>query len=86
MVRYRFCCSSLARSPVKSTFWSTTHQPTQWKPDQYEAIFTEGRAEFRRRDQGIDLIDFVPGSLDRLRLRRDGLLTAGGQQPDRQGQ
>ena len=42
------------RDTDTGTFWSTTHQPTQWKPDQYEAIFTEGRAEFRRRDQGID--------------------------------
>jgi cellobiose phosphorylase len=31
-------------------FWSTAYQPTVRRPDLYEAIFTEGRAEFRRHD------------------------------------
>ncbi|MDI6746986.1 MAG: glucoamylase family protein [Rhodocyclaceae bacterium] len=31
-------------------FWSTTHQPTLKRPERYEVIFSEGRAEFRRRD------------------------------------
>jgi len=31
-------------------FWSTGFQPTLQRPDTYEAIFSEGRAEFRRRD------------------------------------
>src|SRR5690606_22707890 len=30
--------------------WSTTHQPTLKPPAVYEAIFSEGRAEFRRHD------------------------------------
>jgi cellobiose phosphorylase len=30
--------------------WSTAYQPTLKVPDHYEAIFSEGRAEFRRRD------------------------------------
>jgi cyclic beta-1,2-glucan synthetase len=30
--------------------WSTGHQPTRKRPETYEAIFSEGRAEFRRRD------------------------------------
>jgi len=30
--------------------WSTAYQPTLKKPESYEAIFSEGRAEFRRRD------------------------------------
>ena len=30
--------------------WSTAHQPTLKRPESYEAIFSEGRAEFRRRD------------------------------------
>lgn len=31
-------------------YWSTAHQPTLRRPSCYEAIFSEGRAEFRRRD------------------------------------
>jgi cyclic beta-1,2-glucan synthetase len=30
--------------------WSTAYQPTLKVPDHYQAIFSEGRAEFRRRD------------------------------------
>ena len=30
--------------------WSTTYQPTLSRPDVYEVIFSEGRAEFRRHD------------------------------------
>src|SRR5690606_30075859 len=29
--------------------WSTTHQPTLRRSRHYEAVFTEARAEFRRR-------------------------------------
>lgn len=31
-------------------FWSAAHQPTRRRSNKYEAIFSEGRAEFRRRD------------------------------------
>lgn len=31
-------------------FWSSAYQPTLKTPAHYEAIFSEGRAEFRRRD------------------------------------
>lgn len=31
-------------------FWSSAYQPTLKRPERYEAIFSEGRAEFRRRD------------------------------------
>lgn len=31
-------------------FWSTAYQPTLKSPLSYEAVFSEGRAEFRRRD------------------------------------
>jgi cyclic beta-1,2-glucan synthetase len=30
-------------------FWSTAHQPTLKRSKNYEAIFSEGLAEFRRR-------------------------------------
>ena len=32
-------------------FWSAAHQPTLKRAARYEAIFSEGRAEFRRRDK-----------------------------------
>jgi len=38
------------RDVAGGTFWSTTFQPTLKRPDSYEAIFSEGRAEFRRLD------------------------------------
>ena len=35
-------------------YWSTAYQPTLRRADHYEAIFVQGRAEYRRRDQGIE--------------------------------
>lgn len=55
--------------------WSTTHQPTLRHADHYEAIFSEGRAEFRRRDHGQDFdfdshTDIVVSPEDDIELRR----------------
>jgi len=59
------------RDTETGTCWSSTHQPTHWKPDSYEAIFSEGRAEFRRRDQGIDAYtEIVVSPEDDIELRR----------------
>ncbi|HRD91207.1 MAG TPA: glucoamylase family protein, partial [Accumulibacter sp.] len=38
------------RDAQSAAFWSTGYQPTRKRPEHYEAIFSEGRAEFRRRD------------------------------------
>ena len=38
----------------KEMFWSTAHQPTLKEADHYQAIFSQGRVEFRRRDDGIE--------------------------------
>ncbi|WP_291988007.1 glucoamylase family protein [Candidatus Accumulibacter sp. ACC007] len=38
------------RDAQSAAFWSTAYQPTDKRPEHYEAIFSEGRAEFRRRD------------------------------------
>ena len=38
------------RDVASGTFWSNAHQPTLKRADHYEAIFSEGRAEFRRSD------------------------------------
>ena len=52
-------------------FWSTAHQPTRKSGENYEAIFTEGRAEFRRRDSGIDThTEIVVSPEDDIELRR----------------
>ena len=42
------------RDNSSGALWSAAYQPTRRTPDHYEAIFVEGRAEFRRRDNGID--------------------------------
>ena len=38
------------RDLAGAPFWSVTHQPTLRRSGSYEAIFSQGRAEFRRRD------------------------------------
>ena len=38
------------RDVASGEFWSTAYQPTLKRSKRYEAIFSEGRAEFRRRD------------------------------------
>lgn len=35
-------------------YWSSAYQPTLRKPDHYEAIFVQARAEYRRLDQAIE--------------------------------
>ncbi len=51
--------------------WSSTYQPTLTAPDHFEAIFSEGRAEFRRRDQEIEsYTEIVVSPEDDIELRR----------------
>ena len=42
------------RDVASREFWSATYQPTLKKPENFEAIFSEGRAEFRRRDHDYE--------------------------------
>jgi hypothetical protein len=59
------------RDTENGNFWSTTFQPTLQKPEKYEAIFSEGRAEFRRRDNDIDAhTEVVVSPEDDIELRR----------------
>ena len=59
------------RDVASGEFWSTAHQPTLAPADHYEAIFSEGRAEFRRRDHDFDThIDIVVSPEDDIGLRR----------------
>jgi cyclic beta-1,2-glucan synthetase len=52
-------------------YWSSTFQPTLVEPQRYEVIFSEGRAEFRRSERGIDLYtEIVVSPEDDIELRR----------------
>ncbi|MBU1237219.1 MAG: cyclic beta 1-2 glucan synthetase [Gammaproteobacteria bacterium] len=63
------------RDVTSGAFWSAAHQPTLKRPESFEAIFSEGRAEFRRRD-AVDEGDFethteiVVSPEDDIELRR----------------
>ena len=55
-------------------FWSTAYQPTLKPPENYEVIFSEGRAEFRRRDHDIETYtEIVVSPEDDIELRRTRL-------------
>ncbi len=59
------------RDMASGDFWSTTHQPTLRSGEKYEAIFSEGRAEFRRHDNGIDThTEIAVSPEDDIELRR----------------
>lgn len=59
------------RDIASGKFWSTAYQPTLQRPDQYETIFSEGRAEFRRRDYDLDTYtEIVVSPEDDIELRR----------------
>ncbi len=59
------------RDTENGNFWSTTFQPTLQKPEKYEAIFSEGRAEFRRLDFDIDThCEIVVSPEEDIELRR----------------
>lgn len=52
-------------------FWSNTFQPTLKLPKLYEVIFSEGRAEFRRRDNDMDMhTEIAVSPEDDIELRR----------------
>jgi cellobiose phosphorylase len=42
------------RDVASGVYWSTAYQPVRKASKEYEAIFSEGRAEFRRRDEGLE--------------------------------
>ncbi|OGS17214.1 MAG: cyclic beta 1-2 glucan synthetase, partial [Elusimicrobia bacterium RIFOXYA2_FULL_58_8] len=62
------------RDAETGDFWSTAYQPTLKKPEKYEAIFSRSRAEFRRRDHGIELhTEITVSPEDNIDLRRVNL-------------
>ena len=59
------------RDVATKEFWSTSHQPTLKRADTYEAIFSEARAEFRRRDRDFEThTEIVVSPEDDIELRR----------------
>ena len=59
------------RDVESAATWSTAHQPTLARGDSYEAIFSEARVEFRRRDHGIEThTEIVVSPEDDIELRR----------------
>ncbi|HLE57249.1 MAG TPA: glucoamylase family protein, partial [Rhodothermia bacterium] len=51
--------------------WSTAHQPTRRPTKQYEAIFSQARAEFRRRDSEIAIhTEIAVSPEDDIEIRR----------------
>ncbi len=66
------------RDVATGAFWSTAHQPTLKQADTYEAIFSEGRAEFRRRDHDIEThTEIVVSPEDDIELRRIHITNCG---------
>jgi cyclic beta-1,2-glucan synthetase len=59
-------------------FWSTTHQPSRVTAESYEAIFSQGRAEFRRHDREIEThVEICVSPEDDVELRRVCLTNRG---------
>ncbi|PKN34158.1 MAG: cyclic beta 1-2 glucan synthetase [Deltaproteobacteria bacterium HGW-Deltaproteobacteria-19] len=59
------------RDLATGAFWSTTFQPVLKSSRQYEAVFSEGRAEFRRLDQDFHThTEIAVSPEDDIELRR----------------
>ncbi|HUF21262.1 MAG TPA: hypothetical protein VMP00_10965 [Burkholderiales bacterium] len=59
------------RDVASGVFWSNTHQPTLKPAQSYEATFSVGRAEFRRRDLDYETrTEIVVSPEDDIELRR----------------
>ena len=70
---------SYIRDVESGKFWSTAYQPTLQPPENYEVIFSEGRAEFRRRDHDIETYtEIVVSPEDDIELRRTRLTNGSG--------
>ncbi|MCX7061679.1 MAG: cyclic beta 1-2 glucan synthetase [Gammaproteobacteria bacterium] len=59
------------RDADSAALWSATHQPTVVAAERYEAVFADGRAEFRRLDHGIESrLEILVSPEDDIELRR----------------
>ncbi len=67
------------RDATSGDSWSTAYQPTLQRADVYEAVFSEGRAVFRRRDHDIEThTEIVVSSEDDVELRRTRITNRSG--------
>ncbi|MGB3076402.1 MAG: glucoamylase family protein, partial [Chitinophagales bacterium] len=59
------------RDLESGVFWSSAHQPALKPADHYEVIFSQGRAEFRRRDNNLEThTEIVVSPEDDVEIRR----------------
>jgi cyclic beta-1,2-glucan synthetase len=59
------------REVASGEIWSSAYQPTLKRPKTYEAIFSEGRAEFRRTDRDFEThTEIAVSPEDDIELRR----------------
>ena len=59
------------RDVTSGEFWSTAYQPTLKRSDNYEAIFSDAKAEFRCRDHDVDAhTEIAVSPEDDIELRR----------------
>jgi cyclic beta-1,2-glucan synthetase len=59
------------RDVASGAFWSVAHQPSLVRAQNYEAIFSQGRAEFRRQDRGLTThVEISISPEDDIELRR----------------
>jgi cellobiose phosphorylase len=59
------------RDVTSMEYWSTAYQPTLKRSKHFEAIFSEGRVEFRRRDHDYDIhTEIAVSPEDDIELRR----------------
>ncbi|MEP6948714.1 MAG: glucoamylase family protein, partial [Ginsengibacter sp.] len=59
------------RDLESNLFWSPAYQPTLQQGENYEAVFSQGRAEFRRRDFSLEThTEIVVSPEDDIELRR----------------
>jgi len=66
------------RRPGTGRIWSVSHQPTLKRARSYEAMFSQGRAEFRRRDREIAThTEIAVSPEDDIELRRIHLTNNG---------
>ncbi|MGB7157801.1 MAG: glucoamylase family protein [Tepidisphaeraceae bacterium] len=66
------------RDVESGEFWSVAHQPTLKRAMKYEAIYSQGRAEFRRRDGDIEThAEISVSPEDDIELRRISVTNRG---------
>ena len=66
------------RDVASGSFWSAAHQPTTRRASHYEAIFSPGRAEFRRSDEDLEThVEITVSPEDDIEFRRISITNVG---------